>query len=93
MSTPAAGATRLAAVMASQTTCLAASQALRVFRESMGSLNGLGTEVQRAMARATETQALPTLREFDASSEFLTAWVFTSSSHRTGHENGHERCP
>ena len=51
---------RLAISMASQATRLAA------LRESVGSLTGLGSEMQRAVARATETQSLPTLLDFDA---------------------------
>ena len=60
MTTPAAGATGLATSMASQATRLAA------LRESVGSMVGLGSEMQRAVARATETQSLPTLLDFDA---------------------------
>ena len=69
MNTPATGATRLAGSMAIQASRLAA------LRESMGTMSGLGTELQRAMARAAETQSLPTLREFDAEYEVASEMV------------------
>ena len=60
---------RLAISMASQATRLAA------LRESVGSLTGLGSEMQRAVARATETQSLPTLIDFDAGYEVASEMV------------------